>query len=266
MSFFSWLRNRTLTDTPRRRTKPRPAAPRFRPQLEALDERLLPSTLTVTSTLGYAAYGNGSLSTEIGGAQKGDTIVFDQKLFANGPQTIQLSNPPGYFGGAIELFIAKDLTIQGPGAGELAISGGGAARVFDIAQGAHVAISGLTIEGGNARTGAFDPVSTDGYGGGILNEGTLTLSGCTVTHNTATEYGGGYGGGITNFGTMTMSGCTVTGDTAGYGGGGVYNKGTLTVVDSTVTQNVAGNSKYDDFLNAGTFSASSSTIGNKSYK
>ena len=264
MRFLSWLRlgNRFQGHARGRGCgAPRQRAT-FRPQLEALEGRDVPSTLTVTSTLGYGAPGIGSLSGEIASAHSGDTIVFSPDLFLKGPQTIQLSNPPGYFGGAIELFIAKDLTIQGPGAGELAISGGGAARVFDIAQGAHVAISGLTIEGGNARTGAFDPVSTDGYGGGILNEGTLSLSGCMVTGNTA-QY---YGGGIANFGAMTMSGCTVTGDTAGYGAGGVYNKGTLTVVDSTVTQNVAGNSKYDDFLNAGTFSASSSTIGNKSYK
>jgi hypothetical protein len=43
MWFFSWLRNQTSIWFPRRR------APRFRPQLEALEDRCLPSTLTVTS-------------------------------------------------------------------------------------------------------------------------------------------------------------------------------------------------------------------------
>src|SRR5215510_12956694 len=44
MSFLSWLRNRTSIQSPRRRTQHRDAAPRFRPRLEALEDRALPST------------------------------------------------------------------------------------------------------------------------------------------------------------------------------------------------------------------------------
>lgn len=259
MSFVSWLQNTTscgLQSCAQRQ----PIGRRFRPRLEALEDRCTPTTLTVTSTLGYAA--PGSLTTDIGLAQKGDTIVFDPKLFTNGPQTISLSNPPGYFGGAIELFISKDLTIQGPGAGELAISGGGATRVFEIAQGANVAISGLTIEGGNATTGAYDPHPYDDYGGGILNEGTLTLSGCTVTDNALNSGVLYWGGGIANLGTMTMSDCTVTGNHAAYGGG-IYNSGTLTVLSSTVINNSAADGA--DVLTDHLFTKKNSDIGQLKY-
>jgi len=45
MMLFSWLRKRTATPASQHRL----TAARFRPQLEALEDRLVPSTLTVTS-------------------------------------------------------------------------------------------------------------------------------------------------------------------------------------------------------------------------
>ena len=70
------------------------------------------------------------------------------------------------------------MTIDGPGSGLLTVSGNGASRVFEIAAGLNVTISGLTI--------------TDGYaldqGGGILNDGSnLTLSGDDLSQNVAFE-------------------------------------------------------------------------------
>ena len=105
MLFSSWLRKKAQKPTP---------PTRFRPRLEALDDRLVPSTLTVTKASdpdGFA--GDGSLRGEIAIAQSGDTIVFDPSL--NG-QNITLGS---------QLVINKNLTIQGPGAGQLAISGYG---------------------------------------------------------------------------------------------------------------------------------------------
>src|SRR5262245_1671150 len=104
MSFFSWLRNRTSLQSPRGWAQHRPAAPRFRPQLEALEDRWLPSTLTVTNNLDS---GPGSLRAEIAAAHAGDTIIFDPSL--NG-QTIALDSN--------ELRITRSLTIRGPGAGQ----------------------------------------------------------------------------------------------------------------------------------------------------
>ena len=50
-------------------------------------------------------------------------------------------------------------------------------------------------------------------GGGVYNAGTLTLTGCTLTGNSAPAYGGG-GGVCNNGGTLTLTGCTLTGTAA----------------------------------------------------
>ena len=49
MSFFSWLRNRNSNRPTRGTAQHRPAAPRFRPRLEALEDRCVPSMLKVTN-------------------------------------------------------------------------------------------------------------------------------------------------------------------------------------------------------------------------
>ena len=46
------------------------------------------------------------------------------------------------------MLINENLTITGPGAGELTISGDNASRVFEVAKGKRVALSGLTISHG----------------------------------------------------------------------------------------------------------------------
>lgn len=245
----------------------------------------MPSTLTVTNNLDNGAVG--SLRYEIGVAQSGDTIVFSPSLKGT---NITLNGQ--------ELYINKSLDIEGLGANHLAISSGnspatGYWRVFEIApvdslgQRVQVTLSGMTIENGVAALGnvAWDGQNYEGQGGGILNWGTLTLSGCTVSGNTA-EFGGG---GIANElgGNTTISGCTVSRNGSpyepgwfGFGGGGIYNDGTMTLSSSTVNQNSGygiwndpdGNltildssvksNRPDDLVNYGTYSAdSSSTIG-----
>jgi hypothetical protein len=61
----------------------------------------------------------------------------------------------------------------------------------------------------------------DGYGGGILNHGTLTVSACTIDNSHALNEGGG----IFSDGTLTVSDCTVSGNSAAYGAG-IANSGT----------------------------------------
>ena len=73
-------------------------------------------------------------------------------------------------------------------------------------------------------------------GGGLANYGTATLTGCTISDNYASSYNGyyngisGFGGGVFNSGTanLTLTGCTVSGNSAGGSGGGVFNSGTPT--------------------------------------
>jgi hypothetical protein len=227
MSLITWLQNRTRGFAGQRRAAHR--SPRrqtaFRPRLEVLEGRDVPSTLTVRTLSDNG--GGATLRNEIAIAQSGDTIVFANGLTGN----IQLNQG--------ELYINKNLDIEGPGAKNLAIKGG-LSRVLEVAASVQVTLSGLTIEGGDGRYGGFDPHVNDGLGGGILNWGTLMITGCIVTGNFS-QIGSPVdllGGGIYNGGTLTLSGTTLTRNYAGEGAG-IYNASTgiLAVRSSSVTRN-----------------------------
>jgi len=126
-----------------------------------------------------------------------------------------------------EIFIDKNITIDATGL-DITIDAGGLSRVFSIAEGITVTLIGLTITGGYV----------DDNGGGIFNQGTLTVIDCTITNNFAES-----GGGIYNHNTgylIVSDGSTISKNTAKNWGGGVYNNfGTLTVIDSTISDNTS---------------------------
>ncbi len=173
--------------------------------------------------------GAGSLRQAIADAKPGDTITFGVK------GTIALTSG--------ELVIDKDLTITGPGSSALTISGGQKDRVLSIKSGT-VTISGLAIKDGKAA-------GSPARGGGIQNNGTLTLRQVTVSGNQAIgdSSQAAYGGGIYNNGTMTIVGSMVSGNSAkggngssggnGARGGGICAVGALTVSGSTIAGNTA---------------------------
>jgi hypothetical protein len=241
----------------------------------------VPSTLTVTNNLDNGSAG--SLRAEIAAANPGDTINFAPSL--NG-QTITLTSG--------ELVLNKSLTIQGPGAGQLSISAGNIWRVFEVDGAAtNVNLSGLTIYQGGGVTGAVSGAqASDGLGGGIYNQGTLTLSGCdldgcndynpqvdpsvvnwaggaiysqgTLTLSNCDLSGNsshGTGGGLCNLGALTISSSTLSGNTAVcFSGGGIYNAGMLTISGSTLSGNLAYSDTYGNgggIYNAGTLTISS---------
>jgi predicted outer membrane repeat protein len=142
-----------------------------------------------------------------------------------------------------ELLVDKSITINGPGAANLAVNGNASSRVFHVGSGTTVTIAGLTITNGNV---SFD------VGGGIFNDhATLTVTNCTVSGNSASYFGsGGTGGGIFNDGefgsaTLTVNNSTFSDNSAselGALGGGIFNDGefgnaTLTVNNSTFSGN-----------------------------
>ena len=177
------------------------------------------STLTVTND---ADSGAGSLRDAIGSASNGDTIDFNLAY----PATITVLFP---------LTLGPSVTIAGPGASSLTISGADAVGVFIVNAGAIVTISGVTIDHGSAVSG-----------GGIFNAGVLTLSDSIVSNCTL---GVQLGGGIFNRGTLTLTNTTVIGNvvTGAVGlGGGIYNlDGTLTLAGSAVSRNLAvGSGSY----------------------
>ena len=142
------------------------------------------------------------------------TIAFDPSMYADGPAVITLNGS--------SLTPANYISIEGPGAELLSIDAGGTSGVFTIDEGVTVSISGLTITGGSATEG-----------GGIRNEGTLTVMNSTLRRNTAASIGGG----IYNCGTLTITNCTLCGNSADNRGGGIYNEGTLAVTNSTLAGN-----------------------------
>jgi hypothetical protein len=138
-----------------------------RPVLEVLEGRTLLSTDIVQNT---ADSGPGSLRATISLATPGDTIVFATGVTG----TITLSSP---------LDIEKNLDIEGPGPASLTISGNKDVGVFIVGainEATAATIAGLTIADGSAVIG----------GGGIENEGTLTVTNSTFSGNSASFAGG----------------------------------------------------------------------------
>ena len=183
------------------------------------------STITVTS-LGDDTTSDGQVTLrEAILAANSDSSV-DGSVAGNGADEIVFATAPGtiMLDGVLLPTITDDLTITGPGSTQLAVDASGQSRVFHIAVGVTVQISGLTVSTGFAN--ASD-------GGGIVNDGNLTLNEVTVSGNTAT---GGNGGGIHNTGTLQLTGSTITGN-SGLNGGGIFNQGTLIITDSTLSNN-----------------------------
>ena len=100
----------------------------------------------------------------------------------------------------------------------------------------------LTMTGTNTIS---DNTSSEHGGGGLVNYGTTTLSGCTFSGNTAKTSGGA----IWSNNSLTVSGCTFNGNTALATGGDEQNEGnggaihleggTATLTDVTITNNTS---------------------------
>ena len=145
--------------------------------------------------------------------------------------------------------VNTDLTIDGPGAANLVVSGGNAVEAFNIALGVTATISGITLENGNAGTG---------NGGAIYNSGTLTITGSTLSGNIASS---GQGGAIFINGspTLTVTNSTLSSNSAV--SGGALADGTISITDSTLSDNVAtGNGEDGGAIFAGTLTVTDSTL------
>jgi hypothetical protein len=214
---------------------------RFRPRLEVLEGRCLPSTLTVLNT---ADSGPGSLRGEIAAAASVDKIVFDPGLAG---QTINLTSG--------ELVINKSLDIEGLGGSPppVRVSGYGS-RAFDITNASTtVTLAHLLISG------------TAGQGGGIYDAGaTVSLvqdffASCSAVgvdadpNNPGSSAGDAQGGAIYEAGgTLTLTQCSLVGCDAFGGngslvfyapfapggnafGGGIYNAGGALILNGCFT-------------------------------
>src|SRR5580658_9531114 len=177
------------------------------------------SVLTVT-TLADSSESCGSpcslrdAITEANSDNSGDTIVFANGLTG----TITLTS-------ALPAITSTDLTIQGPGANVITISGAGQYPIlYTTGSGlSEWVISGLTFANGKA-SGA--PVSNGGAISGLI----VSVSNCAFTGNTATASGGAISG------ESTVDQSTFTGNSAPYGGA-IGSPVDVMVTDSTFSGN-----------------------------
>jgi len=185
-----------------------------------------------------------SLRSAVALAPTGSTLTFTNTL---SDQTMKLTSG--------QITVNKNLTIDGTALPNgMTINGNASGRIFAFATGTTNVLSKLTLANGSAPLfesgGAIYVNSTasltlnhvsllnssaDG-GGGLWNDGALTLNDSTLSGNSA---GGGPGGGLYNgTGTVLLNRSTVSGNNAN-GGGGIENAGVLTLINSTVSGNSA---------------------------
>jgi hypothetical protein len=206
---------------------------------------LLPAQVASANTqmvTNCADSGSGSLRQAVANAASGDTVEF-----ALSCSTITLTS------GDIE--ISTDLTIDGPGASTLAISGNSESQVFVIDPGVNVTISGLTIEDGfasNATPGGggiennyartmniTDSIISDNSGEGINSGGNIDITNTIISENS--------GGGIIIAGGAIITDSTISDNS----GGGIISAGDLTVTDSTISGNSATGLRGGGISNVG---------------
>jgi hypothetical protein len=249
---------------------------RCRPALEPLEDRTVPAPVTVTNLNDFVNGTTTSIASLIAnpGADgislrealqaanntlEANTITFQAGLTG----TITLING--------ELRITRPVTITGPGAGVLTVSGNNVSRIFDVVAGSGVSISGLTLTKGNAG------IAGTGVTGGAIRIGvsSLTLSGMVITASTADIGGGIYvgpsgqlslenstvsgnfatsGGGLYLNSETLIRNCTISGNQIGEGdGGGVLHEGgPLTVENTTISGNTTLGSGGGLMLKSGT--------------
>ena len=184
------------------------------------------TTYTVTNTSDTGAGSLRQAITDAAAASGPALITFAPALSG---QTITLTGPLG--GTAIAINDAGGVTIDATSLpGGLTINDGTATtfRLFSVASGTSLTLRGLTLANGGGGDFFFG-------GGAISNEGTLTLTQCTLSGNSAN-----YGGAIRGSGTLTH--CTLTGNTASNSGGAIDVLGTVTLIHCTVAGNSAGGS------------------------
>jgi hypothetical protein len=225
----------TLRCSPRR-----PRTPRL--GVEALDDRIVPSLFTVTNLLDTGA---GSLRAAVGAANA-NPGADDIDFAVTG--TIALTSG--------ELDITDSLTINGPGASALTVSGNHASRVFGITGNPTVVIADLTVANGWTYGSPGGGISV---AGGALTLDHVTLSGNSAVGEDRSDSlydagGNGLGGGLYVQGaTVTLDLCTVSGNSAWGGtggdvgrggvgaGGGLFVSGGMVYVNQSIVEgNLAG--------------------------
>jgi hypothetical protein len=150
------------------------------------------------------------------------------------------------------VYITKSLRLEGASAATTIVDGDNSDSVFSIFPGYFVFIDSLTITNGSSWVG----------GGVYIDGSTVSITGSTISGNTATEVGGAI---FVVDGTVTLTSSTVVGNTADEDGGGIYSLGGLvTVSNTTITGNAATTAGGAIYSMAGMVALVNSTIAGNS--
>jgi CSLREA domain-containing protein len=225
-------------------------------RLEPLEDRTVPSTFTVTTTLDDVTPANGKLSlreaiTAANGHAGADVIVLPVGVFK-----ITQSGAGEDANATGDFDITSPVTIAGAGAAASIIDARQQDRVFDVLgtgpSSIKAVLAGMTIRNGNVA---------DSGGGIRVGDADLVVRDCAVVGNRASANGGGISN-ATSFGTenVKLVRTTVGRNVAGQEGGGLSvgtglsdAESVLTLKDCTVRRNSAA-------ILGGGISASSATL------
>ena len=210
--------------------------------IQQLEDRALlsPLTFTVNSTLdtpdanpgdGIAADASGNVTLRAAIQEANAHVGGDTIIVPAGTYVLSIAGAGEQAAASGDLDLTDDVTLTGAGAANVTISGGNQDRVFDVMSGIHVKISGVQITGGSAMLSQED-------GGGIRNQGKLTLQDDVFVGNSA----GGAGGAIASYGPnseLTITGTTFDSNSSNgsLGGGALFNSSASTVTDSMFKNN-----------------------------
>lgn len=202
-------------------------------------------------------------SNKVGGgilnnSGNGGTVTFTNGTIANNLALLS--------GGGVGIFGNGGVTVTGSSVKNNHSDGnGGGIANLNIDDGAlaviNSSITGNTAGGFLPTAGSVTPKTdgSSGSGGGIYNEGVLTVTGSAISNNTAQGGGpcastrsaiictldgiGGHGGGIDNAGSGSLTNSSVQKNKAD-DGGGIYNEPgstAITLTNSNVSKNIPNN-------------------------
>jgi len=164
-------------------------------------------------------------------------------LPANGVFTLNSAFVPDAAVGPIGLpWISSTITLNGNGS---TIQRGNNApdfRVMAVGNQGNLSLNNVTVRNGYIYSYGYDTDCAFEGGAGILNQGSLTITGSTISDNSAdaNSYGCGIaGGGIFNTGWLVLSESTIKNNDTQLYGGGIYTSETanLTILNSSISGN-----------------------------
>ena len=199
---------------------------------------LLAPSLAGASTLCVNPGGTGgcfaAIQLAVNAAHRGDAIAIAAGTYAE----------------HVAIGAKATLQIQGAGAGSTFVDGGGSGTVLTLnGPSTSVLIGGITLQNGtrgvevgeHVRFTLEDSAAVGNVGQSGINvepHALVAVTRCTISGNSATDFGGGIGAQSVSGGArVTVTASTISNNSSDGSGGGIFSSGLLKVVDSTVSGN-----------------------------